>query len=218
MKTLQTTIMLTALSVLVFLAKSTFASDGKFIEAMQKNIQAIYQAQTIDQYQTAVNGFERIGATEKTKWEPLYYAAFGYIMISHRETDGAKKDAYLDLAMTAIEKAKTLAPEESEIFALEGFAYMIRLAVDPASRGAQFAGYAMQSYKHALELNTENPRALALLAQMQYGTAQFFGSSTAEACETCKTALIKFETYKSESPIAPVWGKPMAESMLAGCK
>jgi hypothetical protein len=196
----------------------TFANDGKFIEAMQKNIQTVYQAESIDQLQTAVNAFERIGAAEKTKWEPQYYAAFGYIMMCTRESDGAKKDAYLDLAMTALEKGKVLAPEESELIALEGFTYMMKLTIDPASRGAQFSGLAMQSYSKAVALNPENPRALGLLAQMQYGTAQFFGSSTNEACETGRTALQKFETYKSENPLAPQWGKPMTEEMVANCK
>jgi hypothetical protein len=217
MKKFNITTILTALMVLVT-AQFTLAHDAKFIEAMQKHIQAVYKAQSIDELQTAVNAFERIGGAEKTKWEPQYYTAFGYIMMTTRESDAAKKDAYLDLAMAAIENAKTLAPEESEVFALEGFAYMMRLSVDPASRGAQLSGFAMQSYKKAVELNQENPRALALTAQMLYGTAQFFGSSTREACDTNKTALEKFETYKSENPIAPVWGKQMAEGMLANCK
>jgi hypothetical protein len=217
MKTINIIPVLIALFVFVFVGR-TSATDGKFVEVMQKNIQAVYQAQSIDQLQGAVNVFERIGAAEKTKWEPQYYAAFGYVMMSNRESDAAKKDAYLDLAIKAIENAKAITPNESEIFALEGFALMMRLSVDPASRGPQYSALAMRSYKKALELSSENPRALALLAQMQYGTAQFFGSSTTEACNTNKTALEKFETYKSENPIAPVWGKQMATGMLANCK
>jgi hypothetical protein len=217
MKTININLILISLFVLAFVGR-TSAADGKFVEAMQKNIQTVYQAQTVEQLQGAVNAFERIGAAEKTKWEPQYYAAFGYIMMSNQETDGAKKDAYLDLAMKAIENGKAIAPNESEIMALEGFALMMRLSVDPASRGAQYSSLAMQSYKKALELNSENPRALALLAQLQFGTAQFFGSSTTEACNTNKNALEKFETYKSENLIAPVWGKQMAEGMLKNCK
>ena len=194
------------------------ANDGKFIEAMQKNIQAVYTAQSIDELQSAVNAFERIGGAEKTKWEPQYYAAFGYIMMCNRESDEAKKDAYLDLALTAIGKGRALVPEESELVALEGFVHMMRVTVDPASRGAQFAGLSVQTYQRALQLNPENPRALGLLAQMQFGTAQFFGSPTTEACETMKASLQKFETYKSENPLAPKWGKEMTESLQPNCK
>lgn len=199
------------------IVQRTLANDGKFVAAMQKNIQAVYQAQTIEELQSSVNSFERIADAEKNRWEPLYYSAFGYIMMTTREADSEKKDAWLDLAIRAIEKAKALAPEESEIPALEGFAHMMRVTIDPASRGPQFAGLSIQSYNKALALNPENPRALALLAQMQYGTAQFFGSSTAEACATLKSALEKFETYKTENPLSPVWGKPMAEEMQKNC-
>lgn len=216
MKTLNITAIVIALSI--SFSSMAIENDGKFIENMQKNIQLVYEAKTIDELQAAVNAFERIGAVEKTKWEPQYYAAFGYIMMSTKDGNGSIKDLYLDQAIAAIEKGKIIAPEESELLALEGFAYMMRVSVDPAARGAQFAPVSVQSYKRALQLNPENPRALALLAQMQYGTAQFFGSSTTEACDTMKLSLQKFETYKSENPIAPTWGKKVAESMQADCK
>lgn len=217
MKTLNVIpILLTILMILV--SQLTFADDAKYIAAMQKNIETISKAQSIEELQSSVNSFERIGAAEKTKWEPQYYAAFGYIIMATRESDGAKKDGYLDRAMTAIEAGKKIAPGESEIVALEGFAYMIRVTVDPASRGPQFAGQSIQTYQKALELNAENPRALALLAQMQYGTAQFFGSSTTEACAIMHKSLEKFETYKSDNPLAPRWGKETAESMKENCK
>jgi tetratricopeptide (TPR) repeat protein len=217
MKTLNIIPVLIAV-VIILLSNAVFANDDKYTQAMQKNIQAVYTAQSIPDYQTAVNAFERIGAAEKTKWEPFYYASFGYIMMSNQEKDGAKKDAYLDQATTALSKAKEIVPNESEVIALEGFIYMIRVSVDPASRGQQFAGLSMQVLNKAVEINPNNPRALALLAQMQYGTAQFFGSSTAEACATTNNAMEKFTTFKSENPLAPQWGKQMAEGMKGKCK
>jgi hypothetical protein len=203
---------------LSFFVTTLSANDGKFIEAMRKNIDMIYKAQTAEEYQAAVNSFERIAGAEKQKWEPKYYAAFGYIMMAIREKDAAKKDSYLDMALQLVESGKKLAPGESELPALEGFAYMIKLTVDPATRGAKYAPIASKSYEQALQLNPDNPRALSLLAQMQYGSAQFFGSSTAEACNTLQQALAKFESYKAESPIAPQWGKAMTEDMKANCK
>jgi ribosomal protein S18 acetylase RimI-like enzyme len=166
MKTLNIIPVLIAV-VIILLSNAVFANDDKYTQAMQKNIQAVYTAQSIPDYQTAVNAFERIGAAEKTKWEPFYYASFGYIMMSNQEKDGAKKDAYLDQATTVLSKAKEIVPNESEVIALEGFIYMIRVSVDPASRGQQFAGLSMQVLNKAVEINPNNPRALALLAQMQ---------------------------------------------------
>lgn len=200
------------------LVKSAFANDGKYVEAMKKNIDAVYKAQTLEELQASVNAFQRIADAEKTKWEPNYYAAFGSILMATREKDGAKKDGHLDRAMEFVKKAKEIAPEDSEITTLEGFVYTIRVTVDPATRGPQFAGLAMQTYGKAIALNPENPRALSMLAQMQFGTAQFFGSSTAEACGTLDKSLEKFATYKSDNPLAPVWGKRGAEELKAQCK
>ena len=184
---------------------------------MQKNIESVYAAQSIPDIQNAVNAFERIGEAEKTKWEPFYYASFGYVMMANREKEAAAKDTYLDLALKSLENAKALQPNDSEITALEGFVHMIRVTVDPASRGQQYSGMAFQSFGKAVAMNPENPRALSLLAQMQYGTAQFFGSATTEACVTLTKAIEKFDTFKSDNVLAPQWGKGMTEGLKSKC-
>ncbi|MCW5910652.1 MAG: hypothetical protein KIT62_06235 [Cyclobacteriaceae bacterium] len=203
--------------LILLFAIATFASDEKYYEQMGKQIKNVYTAKTIDELQAAVNAFNRIAGVEKSKWEPHYYSAFGNIMIATREQEGSKKDSYLDQALAAIEKGKALVPNESELIALEGFVHMIRVTVDPATRGPQYSGMAMQAYGKALGINSNNPRALALMAQMQFGTAQFFGSSTAEACGMAKKALEQFTSFKSDNPVAPVWGKEMTEGLLKSC-
>jgi len=205
------------LFITLMITQVSLAND-RYQETMNKNIQIVYTANTIAELQPAVNTFERIAAAEKTKWEPFYYAAFGYSMMSTQETDNAKKDAYLDQAMNAINQAKGIAPNESEVVALEGFIYMLRVSIDPASRGPQYAMLSMKIFETAIALNPENPRAIAMKAQMQFGTAQFFGSPTTEACATNATALEKFTTYKSDNPLAPVWGRGMADGLAEKCK
>lgn len=215
---MKTTKVYLVLSLLVSTATFTLAIDGKYAEVMSKNIQTVYNSQAIPELQQAVNTFERIGAAEKTKWEPYYYAGFGYIMLANYEKEASKKDAYLDQATASINKAKEILPNDAEIIALEGFVHMIRVTVDAASRGQQYAGLAMQTFGKAISLNPDNPRALALMAQMQLGTAEFLGSSTEEACATNTKALHKFETLQSNNPFAPQWGKAMAESIKIKCK
>ena len=203
---------------LLFSMGNVMADDVKYTETMTKNIALVYKAETTDDLIQAVNMFNRVGAAEKNKWEPFYYEAFGYIMLANREQDAVKKDAFLDQAKLAIGKAGEIKANESEIVALEGFISMIRVSVDPAARGQQYSSLAMQSFGKAVALNPENPRALALLARMQFGMAQFFNSSTTEACMNAHKALEKFTTFKPESPVAPVWGKGVVESLLKECK
>jgi len=206
---------------LMIISVASWANDEKYYEQMKKQIQAVYTAKTTDEYQVAINALDRISGVEKTKWEPFYFSAFGNIMIAIRETEGSKKDTYLDLALAAIEKGKALAPFESELVALEGFVHMIRVTVDPASRGQQFSGLAMQTFGKALGMNPNNPRAISLLAQMQFGTAQFFGQQPIEACETVRKAQIVFDSESTAMPdnhLAPRWGKEMNEGVMKNCK
>jgi tetratricopeptide (TPR) repeat protein len=203
-------------AILLVAAASANATD-KYVEVMQRNITIVYSSRSVTELTGAVNTFERIGETEKTKWEPYYYAAFGYLMMATREQDLVKKDNLLDQALKSLEKAKAINPKESEVVTLEGFVHMIRVSVDPASRGQLYSGLAMNAFGKALAMNPDNPRALALMAQMQYGTAQFFGSSTTEACSTLRKALDKFDSSGSASDLAPQWGKSMAEAMKSKC-
>ncbi len=200
------------------LSLATLANDGKYLEVMSKNIEAVYKGQTSEELQHAVNALDRVADAEKTKWEPYYYSAYGNVMMANREQDAIKKDGYLDLALVAVEKAKAINENESEIIAMEGFIQMIRLTVDPATRGQQYSIMAMQTFGKAISLNPENPRALSLLAQMQFGTARFFNSPPTEACGTVAKAVEKFETFKSENPLAPVWGKGMTEALKKNCQ
>lgn len=206
------------LSLLILFASINAASADKYTEQMSRHIQAIYAAQSAAEYQNAINAFDRIAAAEKSKWEPYYYSAYGNIMLANQATDASKKDAYLDLAKSAIDKGKALVPAESELVALEGFVNMIRITVDPASRGAEYSGATMQLFGKAASMNPNNPRALALMAQMQLGTARFFNQAPTEACQTARQALALFEKQQPSSALAPMWGKAIAESVIGQCK
>ena len=139
-------------------------------------------------------------------------------MMANKANEPTVKDNFLDLADASLKKAKTIITSESEIVALEGFILMLRISVDPAARGQKYSSMAMNSFGKAIEINPENPRALALMAQMQHGTATFFKSSTEEACGTVDKAIEKFATYTSNNPLAPQWGKGMTVELKRNCK
>ena len=215
---METTKLLLLTAVLSLFATTAInADDTRYLEAMQKSIQSVYKAKSVTELQGAVNSLERIATAEKVKWEPYYYTSFAYIMMSNLDQEPEKKDLYLDQAKASIEKAAAIDANESEIVALLGFIHMMRVTIDPAARGAQYSAMAMQAFGKATALNSENPRALALTAQMQYGTAKFFGSPATEACSTLDKALQKFDSYKSDNPLAPQWGRDMALGLKKEC-
>jgi tetratricopeptide (TPR) repeat protein len=201
----------------LFITFALFLAVDKYTDQMSKNIELVYKAATIEELQKAVNAFERIGGAEKTKWEPYYYASFGYIMMAIKETDGTKKDGYLDLAKSVLDKATAIKADESEIVTLEGFIHTIRASVDPASRGQQSSTLAMQAYGKAIALNPQNPRALAMMAQLQFGTAQFFKQAPIQACETARKAIALFDVTPKDNGLAPAWGRGTTEELVKGC-
>ena len=204
------------LTIVLASLSNTFAGD--YEEAMMKNLEAMSKAANVSDWQSVANTFARIGDAEADKWMPKYYACYAYVIMSAMETDGAKKDEYLDLGQSYLDPIAEAHPENSEITTLQGFLHTMRLVVDPPTRGPQYSGMAFQALNKGLELNPDNPRAMYMLAQMKYGSAQFFGSSTDEACNTLNNALEKFDSFEPESEIAPQWGKEQAVNLQAGCK
>ncbi|MBL7846047.1 MAG: hypothetical protein JNL40_01165 [Cyclobacteriaceae bacterium] len=203
--------------LLLLMALTVRAGDEVFLQAMGKQIGAVYTAQTVDELQGVVNALDRIGQAEKGRWEPLYYGAFGCLMMATREKDAQKKDGYLDQALERVNRGLEISQDNSELLALEGFVHMLRVSVDPGSRGQRFSGMSMKAFNKAIKADPNNPRALSLMAQMQYGTAQFFGSSTSEPCGMAKKALSLFDAVKNDDALAPRWGKEMTESMVKKC-
>ena len=121
-------------------------------------------------------------------------------------------------ALELAKKAKEYSPNNSEVVALEGYVYMMQLAADPNSRGQMLSPKVMQTFGQAMKLDPQNPRAMALMAQMQYGTAQFFGSSTAPACEMAKKSISVFDAEQNEQSFDPKWGKSVAEALIGQCE
>jgi hypothetical protein len=195
-------------------------SQSKYIEAMKAAIDALFQSENLEDYQAAANTFERIGLAEQNEWYPYYYLALTRIFMSTQNGNPKDVDVYLDQAQEAIDAAilRHQVPD-SEITALQGFILMLRIPVDPATRGPQLSGAAMQKFSKAVQLNLENPRAHYLLANMQMGTAQFFGNGISEACVTLDRSIVLFENQiATDDLLAPIWGKEMAASLKKKCE
>ena len=194
-------------------------TKGGYNTAMQSAITEMYKANTIVDIQTIANKFDRIGAAEKNKWLPYYYSAYCYVMMTTQEKDLTQWDGYLDAADEILDKAiKLKKPDIVEVLALRGFSNMMRISVDPATRGQEYSMKSAAYLQQAHLLDDQNPRVNLMMAQMLYGTAQFFGSGTDDACQKFANAKVLFDKEESEGRgILPSWGKPQVESMLKQC-
>lgn len=202
----------------VFLLSAAPAVANQYEAAMQAAIEKLFAAQSPEELQAVANTFERIGQKETDKWHPRYYGALTHIMLSFQLQDNTAKDRQLDLAQELVEAGQELSPENSELTALEGFILMLRIPIDPATRGPQYSGMSMGALQKAIALDPENPRAQMFLADMQFGTARFFGSDNSEGCATLQKALALFESNEPASALAPAWGKEWAEQNSKQCQ
>lgn len=214
--------MKTILSTLVLVFAFIFnvsANDPAFENAMKKQFSAMKTIQTPAESQTVTNGFLRIAEAKTSEWLPLYYAAYLQTMAAFRFE--VNKDQYFEQAMELVTKADKIAPNNSEITALKGFIIMGKLSVDPMNRGQEMSPLAMQTFGKAIALDKENPRATTLMAQMELGMSQFFGSGPEKACGLARMGLELFakeEAKVTESYLLPTWGKDQAEMIVSQCK
>jgi len=203
------------IATFVFVSIFSFGfSNENYEKAMGLSIETLFQSKTISEYVEVANQFERISQIEKAEWLPLYYASFAYIMISFQEPDNAKKDTYLDQAQKYLDQAKAIAPNESELYMLQGFLYPSRINVDPMNRGMLYIGDMNKSLDKALELNPDNPRVYYLRATIMHHTPEAYGGGAAKALPLYETAVEKFGIFKPKSAISPNWGKEMNDAEL----
>lgn len=188
-----------------------------YIQAMSKGLEDLGQAKSTEQLQSTAAQFERIAAVAKDQWEPNYYAALTLINMSFRKSALEEKDQLTDKAQGFIDAALKIAPQHSEVVALQGYKYMIELSADPQGRGQSMSPKAMQHLGKAISLDPDNPRANIFMAQMEAGMAQFFGSPIDKACQRAQKALTLFDKAPAEKSFAPSWGKEAAEEFVNQC-
>lgn len=193
---------------LFFLAKG---QESQYQQAMQKAIETLNKSAAPDDYISAANTFERISTAEPGEWLPLYYAAYACIIPSFEIADANQKDQYLDKAQQFLDNAFKIAPEESELFALQAFLYPGKIMVDPMTRGPEYMGKIYEALDKATQLNPENPRPYFLRAVTTLNMPAEFGGGAAMAKPLFETAKEKFENFEPASPLHPNWGKEQNE-------
>lgn len=208
------------LSVAVLLASFAGVSQNQqFNNAMGEALGQYANCKSVDDFQALGNKFALIANAEKTEWLPLYYQAHCYIIMSFMEhTDVAKKDSYLDVAEKSITKMIELAPNESEVYALQSMFYSARLVVNPMERGQKYGALSAQAVGKSLALDANNPRAKFIKLSNDMGSAQFFGKDPNEYCPQASELLANWDNYKIKSPLYPSWGKEQVAGIAEGCK
>ena len=209
------------ISILIgmFISAHVIAGNEKaYNKVMSANITALNAAKTLESFDPIVHKFIRIGEAEKDKWLPYYYVSLAYVWKGFRLKEAAEKDKNLTESLKYIDKAKSLAENNAEVIALEGFIYMMQISIDPGSRGQSITPKAFGNFNQALAIQPTNPRALLFKGQMQYGMSQFFGSGTEEACAMILKSVELFDKDEKADSNLPAWGLSSANQYIENCK
>jgi len=210
---------LTGLLIAIVLNPVFSYGESKYEKAMKDALDGLNQAATIDDFRQAANLFDRIGDNEKEEWLPQYHAAYAKVMMASIQEDPQKKDPFLDAAQLNLDAIEKLEHDESERLALEGFLIMIRMSVS-IDRGMELGMDCGMILNQAYTLNNQNPRAILMLGQFKFGSAQYMGQDTSESCAMFEDSMELLEQSENEEtePFLPAWGKNLAQILKQQCQ
>jgi cytochrome c-type biogenesis protein CcmH/NrfG len=139
-------------------------------------------------------------------------------MYAFMQQDPSGNDAIADRAEALINKADSLAPDNSEITSVKSMIATVRMIVNPQQRYMQYGTEANQLMEKAKQQDPTNPRPYYLQGQNLKNTPEQFGGGCKTAKPLLETAMQKYEAFKTQSDIHPNWGKQITEQLLSQCK
>ena len=162
----------------------------------------------------AIALFERIASVEKENWLPNYYIGLIFVTEVLSGTEKERSTTLLEQAQKNLDKASEISDNNSELYCLQALINTAWVALDPMTNGQKLSASIIKDYKTAIQLDTNNPRPLYLLAEYQINMAKFIAQDTEPFYEMIKTSLKKFDNFKAPSAFYPKWGKERANLLL----
>jgi len=205
------------LAVLIF-SLTSFAGTQSFNKEMKKNLKILRAYEENTDYNSLAGSFESIAKKNSSKFEPLYYAAYSYILGSWQVQNPEKKTEILEKAKKCIDQAKSISIDNDELFVLEAFYYQAMIMVNPQKYGQSYSAKANVLLTKAQKINNDNPRAQFLLAQNIYYTPVEYGGGKVKALPLFEKAAKHFEGQDNSNFLLPVWGGLTNQQMIDECE
>lgn len=165
----------------------------------------------------ASSKLELLANMESENYAVNYYAAYAKAMISYMEKDKERKDMFLDVADTFLERVKQLQPKNEETFILGALLANARLVVDGGSRWKQQGDIFNANIESAKTINPNNPRIYHLKGVATFFTPKMFGGGAKNALEYLEKAKTLFATQVSGNILIPFWGEKRNLYFISEC-
>jgi hypothetical protein len=195
---------------------SIYAQNPKMEAALGQLLGKFSTAKTDLEYINLANDFARIANAEPKEWLPQYYAAQCHVLAGYNilNKDMGKAQDFAILALSEIQAAQKLAPNESELLVLEALTYQLQLIENPMANGPMFMPMILGVLEKAEAVNPENPRIYTTRGEFTLNMPAFIGGGAENAMPDIKKAIEKFESFKPASMLHPNWGRERAERLM----
>lgn len=205
-------------TLFIFLLLPAFLLEAPSFEKMMDPAMKSYRkAETVDEMLQVADRFETIKEAHPDEWTPAYYQALLLVSASFDVNDPKQRLALLEESKPIIKTLEQQWPNEPEILTLHSLYYCAELITD--MRRAPEISPMIQVYaSRAMEIAPNNPRAAYLSISNNMGKASYFGQDVTPYCKQAQEVLHSFDTFQSETPYAPTWGKDLLEELTQSCK
>ena len=212
--------MLIILTLLLALASVPVKSaNSAYVKKMKSTLDQMYDAKTVQEYMSVANTFSVIANVETDEWLPLYYHANTYVNLIYidQNADNDKKEEYLKIARTSVEKLLESHPDEVEVQVLDGWYWISRIGLKPMIYGMIYMGNYNSAIERALKIEPDNPRAIFLHLSNKIGKAEWFGNDISEYCVDVNYLNDYWDEYERKTELHPIWGREGIQSQVAKC-
>lgn len=196
-------------------ATGLLASD--YEKGMQKGLEMLSNAKTVEATIDVTNYFERIAEANKSEWLPLYYAAYASLNVGFQQEKTKMKDEWYQKGIAFIQRARAIKKDESELLAMEAYLNLMYISNSPMLRAPTQTNDAIGLVEQAKALNPSNPRPWLIHGQNTLYTPEFFGGGVRNAKPLLEKANDLYKTFKTADALMPAWGKERCEKLLEKC-
>lgn len=147
----------------------------------------------------------RISDICPNSWIPYYYQA----LLGIQTCLYARFDKYgvMEDCLKQIETAEKLdSVDSSELFALKAYYYYVLIAINSKVNGPKYYSNVFRECEKSLEINSKNPRALAISYVFKKQMGNFLNVKTDEDQKELQSILDIFNK-ENKNTILPRWGK-----------
>jgi len=190
-------------------------------QTLEEKLQSLFlefdTTQVFSSKMAASSKLELLANMESESFAANYYAAYSKAMISYMEKDKERKDMYLDIADTFLEKVKQLQPKNEETSILAALLANARLVVDGGSRWKKQGDIFNANMDAAIAINPTNPRIYHLKGVALYYTPKMFGGGAKNALEYLEKAKNLYPGQVTGNILVPYWGEKRNLYFISEC-